>query len=621
MLGLVGLNQALSRRTISLRAIQVQMYNIPFPTTCYSPLAFDASKEIAEFRIATLLPGEWSEPIQCRLTVHSLHKPPPYKTISYAWGDAHHTGCILVGDLELTVPSSLELCLRYLRSNETELALWTDAICIDQTNLSERALQVMQMGYIYWNCTSMYIWLGEPGPVSQSGNPFEMVLRWADNQHFYNYPGFSRSSETGEWVFEDNPVYQRMYEVFLDFISRSWWTRLWCVQEIALCPQATVVMGKWQIPWETVLKAKINHSRHDEECCAGIANQMPAKYTYFADHVLNLSQRFDLTDMDQTVRSLRYKLCKDPRDKIYGLLGLLWKNPKAKFFPNYSLPVGALYTQYTKEVIEQSNGDLLFLTGSGLGSDHFQMPSWVRNFAAPLDAAEASHEQTRHRVYIFYSASSQTNSEAKVIGNDILSLSGSFVDRIETVSTPLQHRDWACILDAVRNWAEIAGILSLDKKIEPGSIQDCFWRTVMADLIPVGVSISSPWSRIATPIDRSVSQWFFDAKARLEEGHEPILSASVHALWIASHGRCFFRTEKGHLGLCFPHTKPGDEVWVLAGGNVPFVLRRPEATGAMVKTHVDVTQGLKMVGECYLHGFMDGEGFARDRESVPVYLT
>lgn len=589
---------------------------------CYSPLLFDVATNVAEFRIATLLPGVFSEPIRCRLTVHSLHPPPRYKTISYAWGDPQKTGQVIVGDVRLTVPGSLESCLRYLRSEEIELDLWTDAICIDQTNLHERALQVMQMGYIYWNCSSMYIWLGEPGPASGSGNPFEMILHWSEDKHFHDYPGFSRSAETGEWVFEDNLAYQKMYEVFSDFISRSWWERLWCVQELALCPEATVVLGKWKIPWAAVLKARVNHCRHDIGCCAGIANQMPTKYTYFSDNMLSVTQRFEQTDMDRVVRSLRHKLCKDPRDKIYGLLGLLWKNPKAKFYANYTLDPGTLYTQYTKKVIEQADGDLHFLTGSGFRPDYSDMPSWVRNFAAPLSAAEASHEHTRYGSYSYYNASGGMNSEASVIGNDILSgLSGSFVDRVRCMGPALRHRSWAHALDAVRSWADVAGISTLDCETIPGSTLDGFWRTILADYMPTKLSAVSPWRRIATTADAVTFTWFADAKAHLTAGLEPVLSAPVHALWIAAHGRCFFVTEKGYIGLCFPHTRPGDEVWVLAGGKVPFVLRCPQDASASIREGEEVTRNLKMVGECYLHNFMDGEALADGKTLVPVQLT
>ena len=52
-----------------------------------------------------------------------------------------------------------------------------------------------------------------------------------------------------------------------------------------------------------------------------------------------------------------------------------------------------------------------------------------------------------------------------------------------------------------------------------------------------------------------------------------------------------FRTEKGYLGMGPVSVLPGDEVWVLAGARVPFVLRR-----------------CRLLGQCYVHGLMHGEG-------------
>ena len=43
----------------------------------------------------------------------------------------------------------------------------------------------------------------------------------------------------------------------------------------------------------------------------------------------------------------------------------------------------------------------------------------------------------------------------------------------------------------------------------------------------------------------------------------------------------------------------GDQVWILENGNVPFVLR---PTGKRGETFI-------LVGECYLHGVMDGQLF------------
>ena len=78
-------------------------------------------------------------------------------------------------------------------------------------------------------------------------------------------------------------------------------------------------------------------------------------------------------------------------------------------------------------------------------------------------------------------------------------------------------------------------------------------------------------------------------------------------------------TEGGHVGLCFPHARPGDEVWVLAGGKVPFVLRRFDEAA---DTSDASTRTCGLVGECYLDGFMDGEALQKEGITmVPIHLS
>jgi hypothetical protein len=63
--------------------------------------------------------------------------------------------------------------------------------------------------------------------------------------------------------------------------------------------------------------------------------------------------------------------------------------------------------------------------------------------------------------------------------------------------------------------------------------------------------------------------------------------------------RCLFKTEDGWMGVCSDACEVGDEVWLLEGGAVPYVLTRRE----------DRDQGDRFVflGECYVHGAMHGE--------------
>ncbi|KAL7928956.1 heterokaryon incompatibility domain-containing protein [Trichoderma chlorosporum] len=64
-------------------------------------------------------------------------------------------------------------------------------------------------------------------------------------------------------------------------------------------------------------------------------------------------------------------------------------------------------------------------------------------------------------------------------------------------------------------------------------------------------------------------------------------------------GRRFFITKKGYFGLGPQKLEPGDKVAVLFGAGVPFVLRK-YATAAGKRAW-------KIVGECYVHGIMQGE--------------
>jgi hypothetical protein len=67
-----------------------------------------------------------------------------------------------------------------------------------------------------------------------------------------------------------------------------------------------------------------------------------------------------------------------------------------------------------------------------------------------------------------------------------------------------------------------------------------------------------------------------------------------------------FIMEKGYFGLGPKDTKIGDEVWVLFGGNVPFVLRAGKGEGE-AREMGENAGGHVLIGDSYVHGVMDGE--------------
>jgi hypothetical protein len=56
-------------------------------------------------------------------------------------------------------------------------------------------------------------------------------------------------------------------------------------------------------------------------------------------------------------------------------------------------------------------------------------------------------------------------------------------------------------------------------------------------------------------------------------------------------------TEKGYFGMAPEQTRRGDVVCILLGGRLPVILR-------------PVGQHWEFIGECYIHGVMQGEAMA-----------
>ncbi|KAI9702711.1 MAG: hypothetical protein M1820_006095 [Bogoriella megaspora] len=69
--------------------------------------------------------------------------------------------------------------------------------------------------------------------------------------------------------------------------------------------------------------------------------------------------------------------------------------------------------------------------------------------------------------------------------------------------------------------------------------------------------------------------------------------------------RKFFVSEQGYMGLGPPEMQDGDLIVVLVGGHTPFIIRKAN------KQEVDANSGRKqcytLIGDCYVHGIMDGE--------------
>jgi hypothetical protein len=176
----------------------------------------------------------------------------PYAALSYEWGPPSPVQIIRVNGIEFHTQPNLHSFLRQLRNqlrDELPLVLWADAICIDQHSMIERNHQVTMMQQIYSEANEVLVWLGEE--ADSSTELFEFLNSWL------------RMTDVTEWPADRSPYGPEAEEVFLavskdadlstfwgaveQLSKRSYWTRVWVVQEITLPKHHRIFAGRCHV--------------------------------------------------------------------------------------------------------------------------------------------------------------------------------------------------------------------------------------------------------------------------------------------------------------------------------------------------------------------------------------
>lgn len=70
----------------------------------------------------------------------------------------------LDGERQLWLTDSLHQALQHFRDPAEPICLWADALCIDQSNDDEKAVQVAMMADIFGSAAQVLVWLGPSEP-------------------------------------------------------------------------------------------------------------------------------------------------------------------------------------------------------------------------------------------------------------------------------------------------------------------------------------------------------------------------------------------------------------------------------------------------------------------------
>jgi hypothetical protein len=152
------------------------------------------------------------------------------------------------------------------------------------------------------------------------------------------------------------------------FFSRPYWSRVWIIQEIAAAGKVEVFCGKYA-PWEN-LCSLVKELAEDTQYSG---------FT-FIKTLIDVRRRWlqGRLNLLSTLNMTRLSECKDPKDKIFGVIGLTSDGVGILPEPNYTLSTQDLCLSVTISLIQRYGMDIILL---GLQNDvPSELPSWCPDY-------------------------------------------------------------------------------------------------------------------------------------------------------------------------------------------------------------------------------------------------
>lgn len=235
-----------------------------------------------------LHPGLGDEPLKISLSIYELTAKntkggkcqPEYDALSYTWGSSANASPIDCNGRSLWVTANVIDALRRLRHVDKERRIWIDQICINQSDMFERQVQIRLMRFIYCASRKVVVWLGRDD--ANSATAFNMLERITKNHcPDMDISSTQRSSTWQTWQeVQDMGYTTEDWAALNSLFSRPWFTRVWVFQEVVISrPDAqslTLLCGSWEVSWIKVVQVALWVVNGGRQHCTGLHNVFPA---------------------------------------------------------------------------------------------------------------------------------------------------------------------------------------------------------------------------------------------------------------------------------------------------------------------------------------------------------
>ena len=587
-----------------------------------------------EIRLVKILPGSGVSTVKCELQSAVLGpKTPKYIALSYCWGNVTHKTWVNCNRQRLAVTKDLLNAIRRLRRKSETVMLWIDQICINQEDLEERSSQVQLMRKIYKNAANVLIWLGDE--ADKSNMAIKLISQLSANP----------DKDVHSWTAKE-------WRVLGALLSRPWFSRMWILQELGVASSATVACGSQSISWHHVSDT-INYMQNTGSWLAVFGNSGYASSILAYGRLASLQLiRKEISD-NGTVCSLNalctsmYFDATDPRDKIYALTGLCVCNGHY-IRPDYSKDLLDVYREtalaflFPQDAIVNAQSSLKFhehhamqcLSAAERTENPYALPSWVPNWK--IRTYNSLWESSSQNGY-----NAARTSKTKIALTDDpnkISLAGKIGDIVHIVSSIAPAADYTALPSDKSPpeawekflfhrvpqscWINETSFMAANcQRYQDSAAREAAFRSTLIGNTATYCATATSGQKIETNPDHAFYYWHFRqfllklcpngvvngagilqlclVLAQHMEAHQVFEGAYM----AVSQGRRFFTTLGGYMGVGPPGMQPGDSVCVFLGGNVPWVVRQEGSE-------------YTLVGECYVHGIMDGEIMQTDH--LPV---
>ena len=372
----------------------------------WKPEHYEKLADSRSTRVIVLAPGSAADYIQCSLRTISLDNPDAnFEALSYRWGlkaprfiKTFFSICLDGHRFDVTY--NLYYALRNLRDPVQEKVVWIDAICINQADVEERGQQVKLMGYIYSKAEQVVIDLGFREDTQCVRTAMSFLLRaWQqEDPQDWLEKTLGRSEFTQDWISMSS------------LLTGEYWTRIWIIQEVGLAKQLKVYCQGEIVQWDALcLVHRVWHAFKHSIATTTDRDLLNWYIDVQSHYVRIINRRWVLKQSSNPLSTLhaldrkmngpwplqeniktRQKLGEptklldllgasdtsfstNPRDKIYGLLGLVNDHDVGNYKVDYASNQRSVLQYLVQHMIDSTKRlDILCYA-----SFHKGLPSWV----------------------------------------------------------------------------------------------------------------------------------------------------------------------------------------------------------------------------------------------------